>query len=92
MPDKQTNIPTSRIKRVSQVLKADTESIYMEGYITLDIRNKLTEDSILGRIAPNVAVGTVITAQIEQLEDDVLSSIILAHSKSHKPKDRTYTS
>ena len=49
---------------------------------TPEIWDKLTEDSILGRIALNVAVGRVIIAQIQQLDDDLLSSIILAHIQS----------
>ena len=92
MSGEQIDSPATRIKRVSEVLHADTESIYMEGYVTQEIWDKLTEDSILGRIAPNVAVGRAIIAQIQQLEDDLLSSIFLAHSQLHKPKDKTYTS
>ena len=57
MSGEQIDSPATRIKRVSEVLHADTESIYMEGYVTPEIWDKLTEDSILGRIAPNVAVG-----------------------------------
>ena len=92
MSGEQIDSPATRIKRVSEVLHADTESIYMEGYVTPEIWDKLTEDSILGRIAPNVAVGRAIIAQIQQLEDDLLSSIILAHIQSYKPKDKTYSS
>ena len=92
MSGEQLDSPATRIKRVSEVLHADTESIYMEGYVTPEIWDKLTEDSILGRIAPNVAVGRAIIAQIQQLEDDLLSSIILAHIQSYKPKDKTYSS
>ena len=71
---------------------SDAESVYMEWYITPEIWDKLTEDSILGRIAPNMAVGRAIIAQIQQLDDDLLSSIILAHIQSYKPKDKTCTS
>jgi len=82
MSGEQIDSPATRIKRVSEVLHADTESIYMEGYVTPEIWDKLTEDSILERIAPTVEVGRVIIAQIQQLEDDLLSSIILAHIQS----------
>jgi len=92
MSGEQIDSPATRIKRVSEVLHADTESIYMEGYVTPEIWDKLTEDSILGRIAPNVAVGRAFIAQIQQLEDDLLSSIILAYIQSYKPKDKTYSS
>lgn len=93
MSAEQIDSPATRIKMVSEILQADTELIYMEGYVTPEIWDELTEDPILGRIAPNVAVGRAIIAQIRQLEDDtVLSRIIPAHIQSYKPKDKTYSS
>jgi hypothetical protein len=64
----------------------------MEGLIPQRIWNILLDDAVLGRIAPNPAVGKAVLAQIQTLEDELLTGIILTSIETFKSKDKTYDS
>ena len=84
--------PALRIKRITEVLTQHVELIYMEGLIPQRIWNILLDDAVLGRIAPNPAVGKAVLAQIQTLEDELLTGIILTSIETFKSKDKTYDS
>jgi hypothetical protein len=80
--------PGSRIKRISETLIKFADDIYEEGGIPISIWDTLLHESLLGRIAPNAAVGRAVLNQIRQLDDELLTSIILHSIEQFKPKDR----
>jgi hypothetical protein len=92
MADNFNESPAQRIAKVGAILKEQVEVIYQEGVIPSHLWDVLLEEQILGKIAPNPAVARAVIQQIQKLQDDLLTGIIIASLENYKSKDKFYTS
>ena len=66
-----------RVARFGEIIRERSEDIYREGGLNADLWEALTQEEVLGLIAPTAAVARAIAAQIWGLDDDLLKEIIV---------------